>query len=126
MKKAKALHRELRFNVMLPASHFTKNEKKKEELGDRQILLQGVIDCIIEDESGNLHLIDYKTDRLTKEELADKELAEKTLSEKHSLQLFYYALAIERIFGRLPVSVRVYSLPLGDTVNMSSDSRLKI
>ena len=80
--------------------------------------MQGVIDCLIEDENGDFHLVDYKTDRLTKEELLDKSLAEKTLNEKHSLQLSYYARAVEKIFARKPSTVRVYSLPLGDTVDI--------
>ena len=103
---------------MLPASHFTENAEKRELLEKEKILVQGVIDCIIEDAEGRLHLVDYKTDRLSREELSDKSLAQKTLSEKHGLQLSYYALAIEKIFGKRPVSVRVYSLPLGDTVDV--------
>ena len=118
MKNAAKLYREFRFNVMLPASLFTQNEEKKQALRDRKILLQGVIDCIIIDTDGNIHLIDYKTDRLTKAELADKSLAQRSLSEKHSLQLYYYSLAIEKIFSKPPVSRRVYSLPLGDTVDV--------
>lgn len=118
MKNAKSLYREFRFNAMLDASNFTSDEKKKEDLTGRKILAQGVIDCLIEDTDGNLHLVDYKTDRLTKRELADKSIARDTLSKKHSLQLSYYALAVEKIFGKRPVSVRVYSLPLGDTVDV--------
>ena len=120
MKEAKKLYREFRFSVKLPASLFTQNPEKKSLLAEETILLQGVIDCIIEDADGKLHLIDYKTDRLTKEELSDKAAAEKTLSEKHSLQLSYYARAVEKIFGKSPATLRVYSLPLGDTVNISS------
>lgn len=118
MKNAKRLYREFRFSVMLPATLFTEDEAKRTAYAESKILMQGVIDCIIEDSEGKLHLIDYKTDRLTKEELSDKALAQKSLSEKHSLQLYYYALAVEKIFGKRPDSVRVYSLPLGETVDI--------
>ena len=118
MKKAKKLYREFRFNVMLPAPMFTENKDKKEALSSETILLQGVIDCIIIDEDDSLHLVDYKTDRLTEEELSDKALAKKTLSERHSLQLSYYSCAVEKIFGHKPCKVSVYSLPLGDTVEI--------
>jgi ATP-dependent helicase/nuclease subunit A len=118
MREAKKLYREFRFSAMLPAEKFTENPQKKELLSGEKILVQGVIDCIIEDAFGRLHLVDYKTDRLSKEELSDKNLAKKALSEKHSLQLFYYSLAIEKIFGKRPETVRVYSLPLGDTVDI--------
>ena len=118
MKNAKTLYREFRFNVMLPASLFTGDEEKKRAFAEREILLQGVIDCLIEDSYGNLHLVDYKTDRLTKSELADKSLAQRSLSEKHKLQLTYYALAVEKIFSKRPTTVSIYSLPLGDTVEL--------
>ena len=39
---------------------------------------------------------------------------------KHSLQLSYYAKAVELIFGKYPKTVEVYSLPLGDTVDVAT------
>lgn len=115
---AKKLYRELRFNCRLSASLFTDDEAKKAELRDTGILVQGVIDCLIEDRDGNLHLVDYKTDRLTKEELADVSLAQKKLNSKHALQLSYYAMAVKKMFGREPLTVSVYSMPLGCTVTI--------
>ena len=102
MTLAKSVRREFRFNVRLPASLFTEDEEKARLYKDKEILLQGVIDCIIEDADGELHLIDYKTDRLSKDELLDRSLAEKTLGERYSLQLSYYSLAIKKIFGKAP------------------------
>lgn len=116
MLAAKKLYRELRFNCRLPASLFTEDEAKKAELHDTGILVQGVIDCLIEDGEGRLHLVDYKTDRLTREELGDESLAQKKLNGKHALQLSYYAMAVKKMFGREPSTVSVYSMPLGRTV----------
>ena len=118
MMRARRLYREMRFNVYLPANMFTEDEEKKNAYKDKKILLQGVIDCIIEDKSGELHLVDYKTDRLTREELSDISLAEKKLREKHTLQLSYYAESVKEIFGKYPKTVRVYSLPLGKTISI--------
>ena len=118
MRSAKSVLRELRFSVMLPAALFTEVPEKQKAYENERILLQGVIDCIYEDASGEYHLIDYKTDRLTKEEIQDKTLAQRKLSRKHSLQLTYYALAIREMLGKLPKTIRVYSLPLGDTVDV--------
>ncbi|MBE6634866.1 MAG: hypothetical protein E7617_01520 [Ruminococcaceae bacterium] len=118
MKAASKLYRELRFNVKLPASLFTADEVKGELLSDSEILVQGVIDCIIEDAKGNLHLIDYKTDRLTREELADTRLGEERLIAAHRLQLSYYRRAIEIMFGRLPKRVGIYSLHLGREISV--------
>ena len=118
MRAAKKLYRELRFNVNLPASLFSADEERREALSNGLVLVQGVIDCIIEDENGDITLIDYKTDRLTKAELSDPSLAREKLYNKHYQQLYYYSLAIERIFARKPLGAQVYSLPLGDTVQI--------
>ena len=118
MRSAKKIHRELRFNVYLPAASFTTEEEKLLAYKDKQILVQGVIDCIIERSDGGITLCDYKTDRLTKEELCDRSLAEQKLRDKHSMQLGLYSMAIEQIFGKAPDRVEIYSLPLGDTVSI--------
>ncbi len=118
MLAAKKLYRELRFNVRLPASSFTEEQERILAYQGKEVLVQGVIDCIVERPDGSLALYDYKTDRLSKEELADRSLAEKKLRNSHKIQLDIYCLAIEKIFGRTPVCSAVYSLPLGDTVSM--------
>lgn len=118
MLSAKKVHRELRFNLLLPASGFTAQLEKQILLSDENILVQGVIDCIIENNDGTITLCDYKTDRLSAEELLDRSLAEEKLRSKHSMQLSLYARAIEKIFGRAPSSMEIYSLPLGDTVKI--------
>ena len=118
MTSAEKIYRELRFNVYLPAASFTTEDEKKAAYADRDILVQGVIDCIIVDRNGEITLCDYKTDRLSRAELADYSLAEKVLREKHTMQLSLYSLAIEKIFGKTPSKVEVYSLPLGDTISI--------
>ncbi len=123
MRAARKLYRELRFNVRMPAEQFTENPEAVTAYSGRHVLVQGVIDCIAVGEDGSVLLVDYKTDRLTREELADKALAERTLREKHGVQLSYYAAAVESIFGVRPRSIEVYSLPLGDTVDVDISGR---
>ena len=118
MRTAKKLYREFRFNVRLPATHFSSDDENKRLYKDEEILVQGVIDCIALMPDGRLCLYDYKTDRLTSEELADRRLAEKKLRESHKMQLTLYSLAAEKIFGKTPEVLEVYSLSLGDTVSM--------
>lgn len=113
MRTAKGLYRELRFNCTLPAEDFTEDVDKKLKLSGEKILVQGVIDCVIVTPDGELEIIDYKTDRLTKAELLDPALAKATLMRKHALQLSYYRHAVRSIFGREPSRVIIYSLPLG-------------
>ena len=120
MKSARRLYRELRFNVRIPATRFTENEEAARAFGERTVLVQGVIDCIAELEDGELLVVDYKTDRLSREELENPEAARLTLSQRHGVQLSYYAMATERMFGKAPSRIEVYSLPLGDTVDVST------
>ena len=116
---AKSVYREFRFNVKLPAEQFTMDKTLKELYRGESVLVQGVIDCLYEDNDGEWHLVDYKTDRLTKEELSDKELARRKMCQKHSAQLAYYAEAVELMFGKYPKTIEVYSLPLADTLDVS-------
>ena len=120
MLGAEKLYRELRFNVRLPAKYFTEDAERRALYADETVLVQGVIDCIIIDNKGDIHLIDYKTDRLTREERADRHLGEEKLRTAHTTQLSYYALAIKEMFGKLPKTIGVYSLHLGVEVEITN------
>ena len=118
MSRAKKLWRELRFNIRLPAEAFSRDAERIEAISGKTILVQGVIDCVIENADGTLVVIDYKTDRLSPEQLSDRALAAGMLSERHSLQLSYYNEAVRRMFGKSPSAVQIYSLHLGDVVDV--------
>lgn len=116
LKNAKNIRREQRFNILLPADRFTSDPEYANSIKGEELLVQGVIDLIFETDNGDLVLCDYKTDFLTEEEIKDRRLAEEKLANKHRRQLSYYSAAVERIFGRAPDKVLIYSLPLGDSV----------
>ena len=115
---AKRVWREQRFNIFLPAVDFTKDEKKAELLKDETIAVQGVIDIFFEDADGKVVLCDYKTDYLTKEELANPAIAARSLNKKHAEQLSYYAKAIKEMLGKAPDETVIYSLPLGGQIKV--------
>ncbi len=106
---AKKVIREQRFNIKLSPKNFSKNEKLLEAMQNEELAVQGVIDLITINEDGSVELYDYKTDRLTKEELKDPKLAKKTMQERHGLQLSYYAKAAELLFGVPCRRVAVFS-----------------
>lgn len=60
-------------------------------MAEEQVILQGVIDCIIKEEDG-LVLLDYKTDNISG-------IEEEELKKRFATQLGYYELAAERILG---------------------------
>ena len=120
MIAAKELYCEFRFNVLLPADIFATPEAKP-LYKDETVLVQGVIDCLYLGADGEYHLIDYKTDRLTREQLKDRDAARREMCDRHASQLYYYGLAVERIFGKKPTTREVYSLHLGDTLSVVTD-----
>ncbi len=108
MKDAKKLHREKRFNIMLPASEFTGREELKNELSDAKLLVQGVFDCLIERTDGTLKLIDYKTDTVSGNISVD----EKMFKERYTTQLSYYKRACELMMRREIKEASIYSFGL--------------
>ena len=118
LKTAKKTYREQRFNILLPASHFTQDEEFKSEIEKEEILVQGVIDLFFEDENGNIILCDYKTDYLTPEEMQNEALVIQKMKDRHGKQLEYYAMAIERFLGKRPDSILIYSLPFGEAIEI--------
>lgn len=123
---AKKLYRELRFHASLPAAEFTEEAEKKEALFGERVFVQGVMDCILVREDGEYSIVDYKTDRLSPPQKKDKRLAAQMLSERHGLQLSYYAAAATEIFGRPPRSLLIYSLPLGNTIEITPEKAIKM
>ena len=84
---AEKLHREFRFTLLQDAAEIFGPEARGEEL-----LLQGVIDCLIE-EAEELTVIDYKTDAVSAE-------GAEARARRYESQLRLYAESAERIFGK--------------------------
>ena len=83
------VRREFKFSVLIPAERFYSDA---EEVPEEEILLQGVIDCLLETEEG-FTIVDFKTDRVT-------ESSAKTRAENYRGQLEAYRMAVETIFEK--------------------------
>ena len=116
--RAEEIYREQRFNIFLPASKFTEDEEFRAAIGNEQVLVQGVIDVFFIDRDGKIVLCDYKTDRLSKEELTDDTALIHKMRERHGEQLSYYALAIEQLLGRKPDRILIYATAAGRAVEL--------
>ena len=68
--------------------------------------LQGFIDSLYRDAAGAWHLLDYKTNRVTPENLA-------ATAGGYELQMGVYALAVESILGQPPASLTLCFLRAG-------------
>ncbi len=105
MVRAERLYREYRFTVSIPAKMTLTDGRSisDEKLGDSRSILQGSIDCIIE-ESDSLVIVDYKTDRVRNPE---------SLKEMYSVQLRLYKEAANQIFDKPVRECYIYSLHCG-------------
>ncbi|QGR00068.1 helicase-exonuclease AddAB subunit AddA [Paenibacillus psychroresistens] len=87
---AKQVLRETPFSYGLQASEIY--PFAPEAIQDEMVLIQGVIDCLFEDEQG-LILLDYKTDAVRTPDIP-------LLAEKYRVQLELYAKAVEQIWKK--------------------------
>ena len=110
--------REFEFGIYRDAAEFTENPEIKEKVAGTKIYVQGAIDLILIFPDGRVYVCDYKTDRPSAEERADISLFHKRLRLSHKDQLAHYKEAITQIFGKEPDKMFIYSLPLGDTVEV--------
>ena len=115
MRRAVRMEREFRFNSARAAKDFTADPKLKKLLEESgtELIVQGVVDAVFEEANKTLVLVDYKTDRFTREQLRDPAECERILTERHSNQLTYYRDICGEIFGRKIDETYIYSLSLG-------------
>ena len=100
IRNADMLRREFKFSLLCPAD---------ELLGaraDDEVLLQGVVDCLIE-EGGALVVVDYKTDAVRTDEQLEERRA------LYTPQLRAYAAAMARIFRKPVKECVLYFLSAG-------------
>lgn len=90
--KANWLKREVPFSYAIKAIEVYPDWKAEDE----KIFIQGVIDCIFEDEKG-LVIVDYKTDNIYNRFKNGIEEAEPILKKRYEVQLNYYSKAVEDI-----------------------------
>lgn len=108
MLAAPWVRRETPFSCTLPAARVYRGTAA--DIGEEPVLIQGVIDCLFQDERG-LVLLDYKTDtvRMGRWEEA---------AERHRFQLTLYAEAIASVLGRQVDECYVYFLDGGKAVRL--------
>jgi ATP-dependent helicase/nuclease subunit A len=92
---SKNVQREIPFTLTLDAKEVYMDWKEEQE----QVFVQGVIDCIFEDESG-LVLLDFKSDGINDRFKGGFEQAKPTLEKRYKLQIDLYTKAIEKIWKR--------------------------
>ena len=115
MRKSKRIYREKRFIINYPAENFSEDEQMRESLRGEKLMVQGIIDCAFFDETGELILVDYKTDSFWN---TPEDEAVKILRERHSRQIGYYKYACEKMFGAECAHAYIYSFALNKTIEI--------
>jgi len=103
VRSAEKLRREFKFSLLVPAGDLFDEVDAEEE-----ILLQGVIDCYL-DEPDGLVLIDFKTDYVPPGGLETK-------AAEYQGQMAAYAYALERITGKRVHETLLYFFGAGESV----------
>ena len=102
MLHAPKLIREFKFSLLMPAQAYYAQG------GEERVLLQGVVDCFFE-EDGALVVVDFKTDRIAPDALAER-------AEHYRPQLEAYSLALAQVIGK-PVKEKIlYFLRRGEQI----------
>ena len=105
MQKAReqgSLYREQPFVIGLPGSEFPDADPEE------TVLVQGIIDAFFY-EDGEIVVVDYKTDYVTRPE---------ELAEKYRSQLAYYARALQMLTGKTVKERLIYSFRLGKIIEL--------
>lgn len=76
------------------------------------LLVQGIIDLYFE-ENDRLVIVDYKTDRVSKNKYGEEELV-----KRYAVQLDYYAKALQQLTGKEVSEKVIYSFTLGKAIRV--------
>ena len=111
---SKNVRREIPFSVSLQAKEVYADWNSSQ---DEQVLVQGIIDCLFEDECG-LVLLDYKTDTITDRFKEGFEKAKPTLQDRYQVQIQLYAKAVEQILKKPIAEKYLFFFDGGHLLNM--------
>ncbi len=108
---ARQIHRELEFMLAWPPD--------EPALGGRY--LHGYIDCLYQAADGSWRILDYKTNRVAADQVA-------AAAGPYEMQMFIYALAVERVLGRTPDDLSLYFLrpAVAHSVRLDDENRARI
>lgn len=118
VKGADRIMREVNFNSFVPLEEFTQNGQIKSLVAGKTLHVQGSIDLLLIGRDGSIVLCDYKTDRPSPEERRDRDLYRARMIQAHKDQLTHYARAVQELFGRAPDRAYVFSLTLGEAIEL--------
>ncbi len=109
IKSSDKIYRELRFNLKIRADEVLEHVP---ETGDF-VLVQGVIDCFVQNADGSYTVIDFKTDHVFGED------AETILIDRYTNQLALYARAVREMTACDRVNAMIFSFSLMKEIDVA-------
>lgn len=106
MKNSPEICREQKF--LIEISELSLDDELGKEYNNTNGMLQGIADCLFA-EDGGMILVDYKTDRVDREQV---------LIDRYYRQLYLYSIALEKIFGRKVSGAYIYSFCLDREIKL--------
>ena len=106
LRDAGEVYREYPFTLLLPASRLEPGIAEED-----MVLLQGVVDCFFAETDGSLGVVDFKTDRVSGDDLRRR-------AEEYRTQLETYSMALERVLERPVSSKTLFFLHSGEAVEL--------
>ena len=106
--KSEKLFKEKAIDYNIKLKNLFKDENISE---DEKIMVVGIIDLFFENENGEIILLDYKTDYVTKENLEE-------VKERYKVQLDLYKSAIEDISGKKVAKKGLYLFGINEFVEI--------
>lgn len=82
----------------------------------REVYIQGTIDCFFTDETGNINLVDYKSNYI---DWLDKDNGKERLVKEYTPQLRLYKEALETITGKKVAKVYLYLFSIDEAVEIN-------
>ncbi|MDO4173351.1 MAG: helicase-exonuclease AddAB subunit AddA [Eubacteriales bacterium] len=107
IRTAEQVRREWKFSILVPAKDYY---PEAADFAEENVLMQGVIDCLVETEDGLL-IIDFKTDRVKRQWAAKR-------AEQYRGQLAAYCRAAHTVFGKPVAGCALFFLHCGATIWM--------
>ena len=106
LKSSRQVEREFKFSLLVPAADYYPGGESGEE-----VLLQGVVDCWFREADGSITVVDFKTDRVNRANMARR-------AEEYRPQLEVYTRALTAVAGECAVHRVLWFFVVGEGIEL--------
>lgn len=119
MAEAREVHREVEFLLPWPIDDTALDDPAAGTWASNGRYLHGFIDCLYADQSGDWHVLDYKSNRVESAGVS-------AVADNYAMQMFVYQLACEKSLGVVPIETVLHFLRPGEEHVFSFDDASQV